>query len=84
MDGEPAKPEAPAPSKDGDKREIRGGLVSVVTGTRPGLERFLLASVPALTLGAVCAALFGRVVGLAAGVLTLVGVMLAARRVGGP
>jgi hypothetical protein len=77
MDGESPTPEPGKP-----KPPIRKGLVSVVTGTRPGLERFLLASVPALTVGAVGAALFGRGIGLSAGVLTLVGVMLAARRVG--
>src|SRR5262245_57092418 len=65
-------------------KEFRRGLVSVVTGTRPGLERFLLASVPALTLGAVSAALFGRVAGLAVALVTLAVVMFLSRNVGGP
>jgi hypothetical protein len=65
-------------------KEFRRGLVSVVTGTRPGLERFLLASVPALTLGAVGAALFGRIAGLSIALVTLAVVMVLSRNVGGP
>ena len=74
----------PVPSGDGTGgKGARGGLFSVMTGTRPGLERFLLASVPALAAGAVGAAFLGPVVGLSAGLVTLIGVMLAAGRLRG-
>jgi hypothetical protein len=82
---------SPAPDRratfagtESPSKEFRRGLLSLLTGTRPGLERFLLASVPALTVGAVGAALFGRWVGLAAGAVTLAAIMLLARRMDGP
>ena len=91
-DSSASEPAGTAPSEarrttlggvDSPTTEFRRGLVGLATGTRPGLERFLLASVPALTLGAVGAAFFGRIAGLVAGLLTLAVVMLMARRVGG-
>jgi hypothetical protein len=76
------KPAAPPPADGAAGKEIRRGLLAVVMGTRPGLERFLLASVPALTLGAIGMAVFGRVVGLAVALVTVVVVVLATRRLG--
>jgi hypothetical protein len=57
-------------------------FLRVLTGTRPGLERLLLATFPALVAGSLGYFLVGRWVGLGAGIGVLVLVILLSRGVG--
>jgi hypothetical protein len=57
----------------------RRPLLQVFLGTAPGLERFLLAIVPAFVVGALGRWAFGSWVGLALGLATLAIVVLASR-----
>ena len=57
-------------------------ILSFFTGTRPGLESLLLATVPALVAGSVGYFLLGGGAGLAFGLLTLLVVARLARGIG--
>jgi hypothetical protein len=60
----------------------RRAWLRVLTGTRPGLERLLLAAFPALVAGSLGYFLVGRGVGLAAGFGVLLLVILLSRGIG--
>jgi hypothetical protein len=55
----------------------RRPILRVLLGTAPGLERFLLASVPAIVVGAVAGWFLGPWVGLGLALATL-GIVIAA------
>lgn len=57
-------------------------ILSFFTGTRPGLESLLFATVPALVVGSVAYFLLGGWAGLGIGVATLVLVARLARNLG--
>ena len=49
----------------------RRGILAVLLGTGPGLERFLLASVPAIVIGSLAGYAFGAWAGFATGFAVL-------------
>ena len=55
---------------------------SILTGTRPGLEWFLLAVFPAIAAGAVAGQFFGALAGLGIGLAVLVVGILLSRHAG--
>ncbi len=66
---------------ENDPPPRRGRTLRVLLGTAPGLERFLLATVPAVIVGTVAAFLFGGWIGFGLAMATMAIVVAASRGV---